>query len=240
MVKQQRLQMRVTIIFAGLMMFVIRASWGQFFQPLANVFDKTVLQVVDIYGGGDVHRRNKAQAVFHPAAGHNLFDFWGNMHHLASLLCFEHHIFGVTLHRSLPVTCLLFGADSFILKAAVEQTHVPNAEALSQRGLDLLAEGSPAQALRAFREAIDADPTYYEAHHGLIRALRDAGQLEQSVAAALALSALTPSDPLAHAALSICLQVAGHVPEAEAAAARARILEWKIQLQSPPQEDPLR
>jgi hypothetical protein len=30
------------------------------------------------------------------------------------------------------------------------------------------------------------------------------------------------------------------VPEAETAAARARILEWKIQLQSPPQEEPLR
>jgi tetratricopeptide (TPR) repeat protein len=122
----------------------------------------------------------------------------------------------------------------------VAQTNAPNAESLSQRGLDLLAAGSPAQAVQAFRAAISADPIFYEAHHGLIRALRDAGQLEQSVAAALALSALTPSDPLAHTALSISLQVAGHVPEAESAAARARILEWKIQLQSPPQEDPLR
>lgn len=75
-----------------------------------------------------------------------------------------------------------------------------------------------------------------EAHHGLIRALRDAGQLDQSVAAALALIALTPGDPLAHTALSISLQAAGHVPQAEAAAARARILEWKIQLVSPPRE----
>ena len=73
-----------------------------------------------------------------------------------------------------------------------------------------------------------------EAHHGLVRALRDAGRLEQSVGAALALTALTPADPLAHTALSISLQTAGHVPEAEAAAARARVLEWKIQLQSPP------
>jgi hypothetical protein len=29
------------------------------------------------------------------------------------------------------------------------------------------------------------------------------------------------------------------VPQAEAAAARARVLEWKIQLQSPPAEDSL-
>ena len=78
-----------------------------------------------------------------------------------------------------------------------------------------------------------------EAHHGLIRALRDSGQLNQAIGAALALTALTPSDPLAHTALSISLQAAGHVPQAEAAAARARVLEWKIQLQSPPTEDSL-
>ncbi len=127
-----------------------------------------------------------------------------------------------------------------MLRIAVASTNVPNAESLSQRGLDLLAAGSSAQAAQAFRAAIATDPDYYEAHHGLIRALRDAGRLEQSIAAALALTALTPSDPLAHTALSISLQSAGHVPEAEAAAARARILEWKIQLQSSPHEDPLR
>jgi len=78
-----------------------------------------------------------------------------------------------------------------------------------------------------------------EAHHGLIRALRDADQFNQSVAAAMALTALTPDDPLAHTALSISLQHAGYVPEAEAAAARARVLEWKVQLASPPDKDSL-
>lgn len=116
------------------------------------------------------------------------------------------------------------------------ETSIPTAGDHSQRGLDLLAAGFPAEAARAFRQAISADPACYEAHHGLVRALRDAGQLEQSVAAALALTALTPSDPLAHTALSISLQHAGHIPEAEAAAARARILEWKLELASPPEE----
>jgi tetratricopeptide (TPR) repeat protein len=108
------------------------------------------------------------------------------------------------------------------------------AESLSQNGVDLLAAGFPAEAASSFREAIAADFEHFEAYHGLVRALRDAGQLEQSIAAALALTALTPNDPLAHTALSISLQQAGQVPEAEAAAARARVLEWKIQLQSPP------
>lgn len=118
-------------------------------------------------------------------------------------------------------------------------TEIPNAESLSQQGLELLAAGSPAKAAQAFRAAIAADPAHIEAHHGLVRALRDAGKFDQAIGVALALTTLTPSDPLAHTALSICLQHAGHIPEAEAAAARARILEWKIQLQAPPEEEPL-
>ena len=116
-------------------------------------------------------------------------------------------------------------------------TNFPNAEELCRRASDLLAAGSAAEAAEAFRAAIAMDSGHVEAHHGLVRALRDAGRLEQSVAAALALTVLTPGDPLAHTALSISLQHAGHVPEAEAAAARARVLEWKIQLQSEPERD---
>jgi len=106
----------------------------------------------------------------------------------------------------------------------------------------LLAAGEPAEAAIAFRAAVAAGTgeMRIEAHHGLIRALRDAGQLNQSVAAAMALTALTPNDPLAHTALSISLQHAGLVPQAEAAAGRARILEWKVQLASPPGEERLK
>jgi tetratricopeptide (TPR) repeat protein len=129
--------------------------------------------------------------------------------------------------------------SAYILKSAVTVTDPQSAESYFQRGLDLLAGGSPAEAAATFRAAIALDSAHTEAHHGLIRALREAGQLNQSIAAALALTALTPGDPLAHTALSISLQHAGHVPQAEAAAARARVLEWKIQLQSPPHEDSL-
>jgi Flp pilus assembly protein TadD len=115
--------------------------------------------------------------------------------------------------------------------------NAPTADELCQRGIDLLAAGSAADAAEAFRGAISLDAGHVEAHHGLVRALRDAGRLEQSVGAALALTTLTPGDPLAHTALSISLQTAGHVPEAETAAVRARVLEWKIQLQSPPEKE---
>jgi Flp pilus assembly protein TadD len=114
-------------------------------------------------------------------------------------------------------------------------SNVSSADGLSQQGIELLARGEPTEAASAFRAAIAADPAHIEAHHGLVRALRDAGLLEQSIAAALALTVLAPSDPLAHTALSISLQHAGHIPEAEAAAARARILGWKIELESAPE-----
>jgi Flp pilus assembly protein TadD len=108
-----------------------------------------------------------------------------------------------------------------------------SADELSERGVELLAAGDARGSARAFRAAIAADSGHVEAHHGLIRALREAGQFEAAVAVALALTVLTPQDPLAHTSLSIALQKAGHIPEAEAAAARARILEWKHQLASP-------
>jgi len=129
--------------------------------------------------------------------------------------------------------------SGFILKNVVDEAKRAESEGLCHRAMDQLAAGDAAGAAENFRAAIATAPDYFEAHHGLIRALRDAGRLEQAVGAALALTALTPDDPLAHTALSISLQQAGHIPEAEAAAARARVLEWKAQLQFPASGDRL-
>jgi Flp pilus assembly protein TadD len=123
-----------------------------------------------------------------------------------------------------------------MLMTAVTSNESNSAASLCETGIDLLGAGNAAEAAQDFRAAILADPGHVEAHHGLVRALRDSGQLDQSVAAAMALTELTPEDPLAHTALSIALQAAGQVPQAEAAAARARILEWKAQLNAPPNQ----
>lgn len=129
-----------------------------------------------------------------------------------------------------------FTGEAVILREGMNESDANNADALSQYGIELLAAGNPIEAAREFRAALAADESHVEAHHGLVRALRDAGRLEESIGAALRLTVLTPHDPLAHAALSISLQQAGHIPEAEAAAARARVLEWKIALESPSEE----
>lgn len=130
-----------------------------------------------------------------------------------------------------PVPC--YDEDVALLPKSEIAALPSRADELSERGVQLLGAGEALAAARAFRDAIAANPGHIEAHHGLIRALRDAEQFEAAVAAALALTVLTPHDPLAHTSLSIALQKGGHIPEAEAAAARARILEWKQQLAMP-------
>lgn len=117
-------------------------------------------------------------------------------------------------------------------------TH-PTADVLAERGLALLESGAAAQAARSFRAAIAADPQHVAAHYGLVRALRQAGRLEGSIGAALALTVLTPHDQRAHGELAASLRAAGHAREAEAAEARARVLQWKAELQSAPADEPV-
>lgn len=108
------------------------------------------------------------------------------------------------------------------------------ADTLLERGFERLAAGASAEAARSFRAVIALRPQHVQAHHALVRALRAAGRLEESVGAALVLTVLTPDDPQAHAALAGALRAGGHTRQAETAALRARVLEWKIALQAPP------
>lgn len=111
------------------------------------------------------------------------------------------------------------------------------AEELTHRGHELIEAACQAEAARAFRQALASDPACFAAYHGLIRALRDAGQMEQAIGAALALAAIAPADHTAHAALAVSLEAAGHRAEAQTAAARSRVLEWKASLNSERQEE---
>lgn len=108
-----------------------------------------------------------------------------------------------------------------------------NAEAdtLLDRALDHMAAGKPAEAIPLLRRASALVPDHPAASHALLRALEDSGQLEEALALVHTLIAHDPNDPLPQTRLSILLQKQGDIPGAEAASARARILEWKRQLQ---------
>jgi Flp pilus assembly protein TadD len=96
--------------------------------------------------------------------------------------------------------------------------------------LDLTADGNAEAAVVEYKKALEADPAFADAMHGLTRAYQDLHRLDEAIAVAHRLAELDPNDILAHTSLSILYQRKGMVPEAEAEANKARILGWKQQL----------
>lgn len=104
------------------------------------------------------------------------------------------------------------------------------AQARYDQAIEDLSRGDAPAAITGFRAALTLDPAFADAAHGLIHALKSAGQLDEAVAVTQALIASDPDDTLAHTSLSILYQQQGKVPEAEAAALKAKLLGWKRQL----------
>jgi tetratricopeptide (TPR) repeat protein len=96
--------------------------------------------------------------------------------------------------------------------------------------LDHYAEGRLAEAIADYEAAIVSDPSFLDAMHGLARAYQDSEEFDKAIAVANRIVELDPDDVLAHTSLSILYQRKGMVPEAEAEAAKARVLGWKQQL----------
>lgn len=96
--------------------------------------------------------------------------------------------------------------------------------------LDLMANGDLEKAVATYQEALVADATFTEAMHGLARALQDLQRYDEAIAVAQRIVEIDPDDVLAHTSLSVLYQKKGMIPEAEAEAAKARVLGWKQQL----------
>jgi len=98
--------------------------------------------------------------------------------------------------------------------------------------LDHYAEGRLEEAIAEYEASIACDPTFLDAMHGLARAYQDREEFDKAIGVANRIVELDPDDVLAHTSLSILYQRKSMVPEAEAEAAKARILGWKQQLKS--------
>jgi len=107
---------------------------------------------------------------------------------------------------------------------------MPDKYDLYDQAVDLVAEGKGEEAVACYLEAIALDAEFADGWQGLALALNDLGRHEEAIAAAKRLCELTPDDVLAHTTLSRIYQAANMVPEAEAAGAQARVLDWKRQL----------
>jgi Flp pilus assembly protein TadD len=104
------------------------------------------------------------------------------------------------------------------------------AEELYHQGLDQLEAGDAAGAVDSLRRCLAIDPGMLDALHGLIRALKEQGEIDQAIGEAQRLLSLNPEEVLAHTSLSILYQHKGMIAEAEAEALKAKLLSWKIQL----------
>ena len=106
-----------------------------------------------------------------------------------------------------------------------------SAEELYDTGVDLFADGKHDEAIAAYRSALEIDPRFVDALHGLAMAQAESGDLGGAVETAKRITEVAPDDPLGYTSLSMFLQRSGQIAEAEAAAAQARIREWKASLE---------
>jgi tetratricopeptide (TPR) repeat protein len=109
-------------------------------------------------------------------------------------------------------------------------TSMPSGEELYDQAVDCIAEGNLDEAIAKYREAVAIAPTFADAWEGLSMALADKELWDDAIAAAKKVVELDPDEQLGYTNVSRIYQRAGNVPEAEAWAAKARVLDWKRQL----------
>ncbi len=103
-------------------------------------------------------------------------------------------------------------------------------EELFYEGSDLQGEGRYDEAMACFDRCLAIDATYPDALLGMAMVHAARGELEDAIAIARRLAELNPDDVLVYTNLSMLYQRAGRIAEAEEAAAKARMLDWKRQL----------
>lgn len=97
-------------------------------------------------------------------------------------------------------------------------------------GIDFLGEGKIEEAIAEYTRALEIDPKFSDALHGLAQAYHARQDFDRAIEAAQRIVALDPEDILAWTAISRAYQRKGMVPEAEEAGNKARVLGWKQQL----------
>jgi tetratricopeptide (TPR) repeat protein len=98
-------------------------------------------------------------------------------------------------------------------------------------GIDLFGEGKLDEAIAEYQKALELDPKFADALHGLAQAYYAKNDFDNSIAMAQKILELDPDDILAWTTISRSYQRQGMVPEAESAGNKARVLGWKKQLQ---------
>ncbi len=97
-------------------------------------------------------------------------------------------------------------------------------------GIDLFGEGKLDEAIAEYNLALELDPKFSDALHGLAQAYHAKEDFDRTIDAARRILELEPEDILAWTTISRAYQRKGMIPQAEEAGNKARILGWKQQL----------
>jgi tetratricopeptide (TPR) repeat protein len=103
-------------------------------------------------------------------------------------------------------------------------------EDLYDQAVDLYADAKLDEAIALYNQALELDPKYTDAVHGLAMCYQAKGDLDTAIELTKRYIAEEPEDILAFTNLSMFYQKKGMIKEAEAAGAEARRLDWKRQL----------
>jgi len=97
-------------------------------------------------------------------------------------------------------------------------------------GIDLFGEGRLDEAIAEYKWALDLEPKFSDALHGLAQAYHAKEDFDRTIETARRILEIDPEDILAWTSISRAYQRKGMIPEAEEAGNKARILGWKQQL----------
>lgn len=105
-------------------------------------------------------------------------------------------------------------------------------------GMKLFGVDRHAEAIEEYAKALSLSPDWTDALHALATSYSKLGRQDEAIATVQRIIELEPDDAFAYTSLSIFLQRKGQIPEAEAAAAKARMLNWKQELKTNPKAPP--
>ena len=99
-----------------------------------------------------------------------------------------------------------------------------------EQAVNAFGEENLDEAIQQYKKALEIDPRYQDALHGLGMAFFNRGHVDDAIAAAKELIEIDQEDILAHTSLSMFYQSQGRIEDAEKEGNVARVLGWKQEL----------
>jgi tetratricopeptide (TPR) repeat protein len=103
-------------------------------------------------------------------------------------------------------------------------------EEIFEQAVEAFGDDKLDEAIDLYRKALEIDPNYADALHGLGMALSNRGRHDEAIAAAKRLIEIDNEDVLAHTSLSMFYMAQGQIEAAEKEGNIAKIMGWKHDL----------